>query len=398
MKRLKYIILIFVVFLSASNIFAQSKSELEKKKNKTQQDINYTNKLLKETQKTQKESYNNLLLINKNIELRRSIINDISYEIKLINGKIADIELIISIMEEDLENLKTHYANMIRVAWKNTNKYNNIMFILASEDFNQAYLRLKYMQQLANYRNKQFKAITALTDILAIQKTKLTDLKNKNNNLLTEQRNEERTLKNDQVKQESTIKKLKAQESDLKKKLQQQQKQMADLQREIERIIREEAKRNTNVTTGKFELTPEAKLVGTNFEKNKGKLPWPVERGVIVSGFGKQKHPVLANIEIDNRGIDISTTVGASIRAVFDGDVKQVLAMPGMQNVVIIMHGEYMSVYSHLETVLVSKGDKVLAKQVIGKVYTDKTENKTILHFEVWKSTAAVNPTYWLSK
>jgi len=398
MKRLKYIILIFVVFLSASHIFAQSKSELEKKKNKTQQDINYTNKLLKETQKTQKESYNNLLLINKNIELRRSIINDISYEIKLINGKIADIELIISIMEEDLENLKTHYANMIRVAWKNTNKYNNIMFILASEDFNQAYLRLKYMQQLANYRNKQFKAITALTDILAIQKTKLTDLKNKNNNLLTEQRNEERTLKNDQVKQESTIKKLKAQESDLKKKLQQQQKQMADLQREIERIIREEAKRNTNVTTGKFELTPEAKLVGTNFEKNKGKLPWPVERGVIVSGFGKQKHPVLANIEIDNRGIDISTTVGASIRAVFDGDVKQVLAMPGMQNVVIIMHGEYMSVYSHLETVLVSKGDKVLAKQVIGKVYTDKTENKTILHFEVWKSTAVVNPTYWLSK
>ena len=398
MKRLKYIILIFVVFLSASHIFAQSKSELEKKKNKNQQDINYTNKLLKETQKTQKESYNNLLLINKNIELRRSIINDISYEIKLINGKIADIELIISIMEEDLENLKTHYANMIRVAWKNTNKYNNIMFILASEDFNQAYLRLKYMQQLANYRNKQFKAITALTDILAIQKTKLTDLKNKNNNLLTEQRNEERTLKNDQVKQESTIKKLKAQESDLKKKLQQQQKQMADLQREIERIIREEAKRNTNVTTGKFELTPEAKLVGTNFEKNKGKLPWPVERGVIVSGFGKQKHPVLANIEIDNRGIDISTTVGASIRAVFDGDVKQVLAMPGMQNVVIIMHGEYMSVYSHLETVLVSKGDKVLAKQVIGKVYTDKTENKTILHFEVWKSTAAVNPTYWLSK
>ena len=179
MKRLKYIILIFVVFLSASHIFAQSKSELEKKKNKTQQDINYTNKLLKETQKTQKESYNNLLLINKNIELRRSIINDISYEIKLINGKIADIELIISIMEEDLENLKTHYANMIRVAWKNTNKYNNIMFILASEDFNQAYLRLKYMQQLANYRNKQFKAITALTDILAIQKTKLTDLKTK---------------------------------------------------------------------------------------------------------------------------------------------------------------------------------------------------------------------------
>ncbi|HPX75782.1 MAG TPA: peptidoglycan DD-metalloendopeptidase family protein [Bacteroidales bacterium] len=398
MKKLKYIILIFVVFLSISKVFPQSKSELEKKKNKTQQEINYINKLLKETQKTQKESYNNLLLINKNIESRRSIINDISYEIKLINGKIADIELIISIMEEDLENLKTHYANMIRVAWKNTNKYNNIMFILASEDFNQAYLRLKYMQQLANYRNKQFKAITALTDILAIQKQQLTELKNKNNNLLAEQRNEEKTLKNDQVKQESTIKKLKTQESDLKKKLQQQQKQMADLQREIERIIREEAKRNTNVATGKFELTPEAKLVGTNFEKNKGNLPWPVERGVIVSSFGKQKHPVLSNIEIDNRGVDISTTVGASIRAVFDGDVKQVLAMPGMQNVVIIMHGEYMSVYSHLETVLVSKGDKVLAKQVIGKVYTDKTENKTILHFEVWKSTSAVNPASWLSK
>jgi|LSQX01.1.fsa_nt_gb septal ring factor EnvC (AmiA/AmiB activator) len=398
MKIMKNILPILLVFLFASNLLSQNKADLEKKKSKTQQEINYTNKLLKQTQETQKQSYNDLLLINKNIELRQSVITDISYEIKLINEKVEELELIINLMAEDLEKLKTDYANMIRIAWKNTNKYNTIMFVLASKDFNQAYLRLKYMQQLADYRQKQFKAITALSDILAIQKLKLTNLKNENDKLLTEQRNEEKTLKQDQHNQEKTLTKLKSQEQDLRKKLQQQQKEMADLQREIERIIREEAKRNTNVTTGKFELTPEDKLVSTNFENNRGKLPWPVERGVIVSNFGKQKHPVIPNVEIDNRGIDISTTVNATARAIFDGSVKQVLSMPGMQNIIIIMHGEYMSVYSHLESVLVSKGDKVLAKQVIGKVYTDKTENKTVLHLEVWKSTSAVNPAYWLSK
>ena len=395
---MKNILPIILVILFATNLLSQNKAELEKKKSKTQQEINYTNKLLKQTQETQKQSYNDLLLINKNIELRQSVITDISYEIKLINEKVEELELIINLMAEDLEKLKTDYANMIRIAWKNTNKYNTIMFVLASKDFNQAYLRLKYMQQLADYRQKQFKAITALSDILAIQKLKLTNLKNENDKLLTEQRNEEKTLKQDQHNQEKTLTKLKSQEQDLRKKLQQQQKEMADLQREIERIIREEAKRNTNVTTGKFELTPEDKLVSTNFENNRGKLPWPVERGVIVSNFGKQKHPVIPNVEIDNRGIDISTTVNATARAIFDGSVKQVLSMPGMQNIIIIMHGEYMSVYSHLESVLVSKGDKVLAKQVIGKVYTDKTENKTVLHLEVWKSTSAVNPAYWLSK
>jgi murein hydrolase activator len=398
MKILRHILTVIVLLSALSGLVAQNKSELEKKKKKTQDEINYTNKLLKETKESQKVSYNNLLLINKNIDSRRELIDNISTEVSATDQRIRDIEFIISIMQEDLAVLKADYAEMVRIAWKNSNKYNTIMFILAAEDFNQTYLRLKYMQQLSEFRKKQFMAINSLTDVLAIQLQELNEAKNHKTKLLEEEKIEAQNLKSEQVEQEKALNKLKTQEQDLKKKLQDQQKQMAQVQKEIEKLIAEESKRTSGSATGKYELTPAEKIVSTNFGNNKGRLPWPVERGVIVSGFGKQMHPVLTSVEIDNKGVDISTTAGSMARAVFEGEVRKVFAVPGAQNAIIIRHGEYLSVYTHLDNVLVSVGETVVTKQALGTVHTDKTENKTILHLEIWKGSVVLNPSQWLAK
>jgi len=398
MKTLRFLYILFLLTFAVSICLGQSKSELEKKKKKTQDDINYTNKLLKQTQENQNATYNNLLLLNKNINSRQELISDISSELTYAERQIKDLEFLIQIMTEDLENLKKDYAEMIRIAWKNQNKYNTIMFIFAAEDFNQTFLRFKYMQQLAKFRKKQFKAINSLQSILKIQIQTLEEVKNSKSTLLEDEEREQKSLLREQKEKEKALNKLKTKEQELKENLKEQQKQMAQVQKEIEKLIAEETKRTSGSTVGKYELTPSEKIVSTNFGNNKGKLPWPVDRGVIVSNFGKQYHPVLTNVEIDNKGIDISTTAGTDARSIFDGEVRKVFSVPGAQNAIIIRHGEYLSVYTHLDVVYVSIGESVIAKQAIGKIHTDKTENKTILHFEIWKGSTVVNPTGWLAR
>lgn len=398
MKITQLAITTVFLFLISIGLSAQTKTELEKKKQKTIEEINYTNKLLQQTKSNQKESYNTLLLINNKIESRQELIEDINAEVYFVDKRIEESELIIRIMEEDLVILKEDYAEMIRVAWKNQNKYNDIMFILAAEDFNQTYLRLKYMQQLADFRKKQFMAITSVKAVLQINVEKLAAAKIEKEELLNEEIKEGNNLKQEQKDHEKTLNQLKGQEQELKEKLQKQQNQMAQLQREIEKLIAEEAKTSSGSSTGKYELTPAEKIVDTNFGNNKGRLPWPVERGVIVGRFGKQNHPILTNVVIDNKGIDISTTAGSDARCVFEGEVRKVLSIPGAQNAVMIRHGQYLSVYTHLDNVYVSAGDYVVAKQAIGSIHTDASENKTIIHLEIWKGSTTLNPSSWLAK
>jgi septal ring factor EnvC (AmiA/AmiB activator) len=379
-------------------VFGQTKAELEKKKKKTEEEIAYTNKLLKETRDFQKSSYNNLLLINKNIASRREMIQNLNYEIELTDKRIRETEELIKMMSEDLERLQKNYAEMIRIAWKNKNKYNDLMFILSAKDFNQMYLRMKYMQQLSSYRERQLKAINSVKTIMDIQVQKLEKVKKQKQDLINNVRSEEDKLTNEMKEQEKIISNLKKQEQNLLKKLKEQQKQMASIQKEIEKLIAEENKRTSGSTTGKYKLTPEEKLVSDKFGNNKGRLPWPVERGVITVRFGRQSHPVLANIEIDSKGVDISTTSGSDARAVFEGEVRRIFAVPGGHNAVIIRHGEYLSVYTNLSKVYVKSGEKVVAKQAIGKIHTDENDNKTILHLEIWQGNVPLNPETWLAK
>jgi len=402
MKIIARILFLFVAFMLSLCAVAQTKADLEKKKKKTINEINYTNKLLEETRKNQKESENNLALLGSQISSRKELISDINNEISFVSERIKETESIIAMMTEDLENLKLSYARMLQIAWKNRNKNNEIMFLLSSKDFNQSYLRLKYMQQMADYRKRQLIAIDAIKAFLERQKEKLVAQKDEHQKLLDEEKVEAKNLENARRQQESTLAKLKGKEADLKKQLAEKNKQKQQLQAAIEKLIAEEVKKSSaskgKANTGKYELTPDEKIVSDNFGSNAGKLPWPVQRGVIVSRFGKQPHPVISGVEIDNKGIDISTTTGSDARAVFDGEVRKVFSIPGTQNAVIIRHGEYLSVYTHIDKVYVSVGDKVKAKQAIGKIYTDDAENKTVLHLEIWKGSATLNPANWLAK
>lgn len=401
-KIVRILFLAIALLMPVLGLFAQSKAELEKKKKKTINEINYTNKLLEETRKDQKVSENNLVLLGNQIVSRQELISEINMEISFVTKRIAETESIIAMMTEDLENLKESYAKMLKIAWKNQNKNNEIMFLLSSRDFNQSYLRLKYMKQIADYRKRQLLAINSIKAVLVKQMEKLIEQKAEHQKLLNDEKVETRNLENAKRQQESTLAKLRGKEADLKKQLAEKNKQKQQLQAAIEKLIAEEVKKSSaakgKANTGKYELTPEEKIVSDNFGSNLGKLPWPVQRGVIVSRYGKQPHPVIPNVEIDNKGIDISTTTGSEARAVFDGEVRKVFSVPGTQNAVIIRHGEYLSVYTHIDRVYVSVGDKVKAKQTIGKIYTDDADNKTILHLEIWKGSTTLNPANWLAK
>jgi len=404
--KYKYIIIyiISIIFLISIEASAQKKTptkkELEANREKTLKEIELNNKLLEQSKSNQKSSQISLTLISNKISVRKQLIGDIRTEITYLNEKIKETEFVIKMMEEDLDILKNSYAKMIRAAWQNKNSQNSIMFIISAKDFNQSYMRLRYMKELAKYREKQLKSINAIKEILNAQAEKLRQEKREKDKLLNQEKKEEQNLKEEQKQQEKILTKLKTEQGKLEKEIKLKTEQASKLKAEIEKLIAAEIKKSSSSSSSstKYTMTPSEKIISTNFEKNRGGLPWPVEKGVIVSSYGKQPHPVLKNIEINNNGIDISTVEGSTVRAVFDGEVKKIFTIPGAQNAVIIRHGEYLSVYTHLETVGVKVGQNLKTKQIIGTVHTDVNENKTILHFEIWKDSSTQNPYIWLSK
>ncbi|OFX48080.1 MAG: hypothetical protein A2046_05890 [Bacteroidetes bacterium GWA2_30_7] len=400
------IIFFSILLLLNAGTFAQSKKDLEKKRLQNQKDIEYTNKLLKETKKNTESSYNNLLILNQKITFRQDIIHSISAEVKLLENKIDDNRLVINSLEADMKKLKDQYAKMIIHAYKHRNSYDNLMFILASDNFNQAYKRLKYLQQYSEYRKKQADLINQTQIVLRSKISELEVKKNEKELLLKSKQEENIMLTLEKSEQDKIITTLKDKESELKKQLTEQIETSKKLQKEIERIIAEEVKKaaeraKTKTTTkasatSSFDLTPEEKLISDKFDSNKGLLPWPTERGIITGLFGEHPHPVLSNITIQNNGIDISTTEGASVRAIFDGEVSKIVTIPGANKAILIRHGNFFTLYSNLATVSVKSGDHVTTKQIVGKIDTEGT--KTTLHFELWQESNKLNPAIWLTK
>ncbi len=455
MQRIqKYLLLIFLLILSADLTFSQSKKDLEQKKKKNQKEIEYTNKLLKENKKNKNKSYNALLILNRKISLRNELILSVNTEIKILTVKIDKNTQEINALAKDLLLLKKDYAKMIYYAYKNRSSYDRLMYILSAKDFNQAYQRIKYLQQYSGYRRKQ--AISILKNQKQLQR-KLTELQmriNEKQELLNEQQSETKQLAKEKDEQNEMLETLKLKESDLKKRLEEKVVLSQKFQKSIENIIasEEEVRRKTNEAIKKekrakerkekseriknlknkilskkekdklaveekkfeeeketvvevksksnvYEMTPDEKITSANFGNNKGTLPWPTERGLITGAFGEHEHPVLKGIMVRNNGIDISTSEGESVRAIFNGVVSKVMQIPGYNNVIIIRHGNYLSVYSNLSSVNVKTGDRVLAKQKIGRVNTDDSdENKTFLHFEIWKDNMKLDPAHWISQ
>jgi len=383
-----------MIFTFSPSLNAQNKQEIKTQISQLEKEIAYTNTLIKETQKNKDVSIIQIRLLDQQIKKQEILLKKLRQEIQRVEQEIAQKQLMVHQKEEELQLLKDEYAKMIVFARKNLNQYDRLMFIFASKNFNQAYKRLKYFEQYSQYRKTQVEIIQHKQDSLQSVIDKLTKLKSEKTELRHKEENEISKINRKKIKQERGLRELRGKEKQLKKDLKKKNKEKEKLQKEIEKILAEEARK-----AKEFNLTPDQIQLSKSFEENKGKLPWPVIKGVVYSSFGEHAHPVLKGIKTRNDGIDIVTSEGSNARVVFDGEVRSIISVPGSANfAVLVKHGNFFSLYSNLEKVFVKPGDMVKVKQDLGKISKDLEDNTTKLQFQIWKSTSKLNPVYWLAK
>ena len=404
-------LLVLVIFLFAANLYSQNKKILQQKKEQIEKDIKYTNTLLEKTKKSKEKSLDYLRLLNNQLISREELLQMLNEEIIIIEKqinknklKIIDNKNKINGQERNLKKLEDEYAKMLYYTYRSMYSYDIWAFIFSSASFNQAYKRVKYLKQYSDNRKNQAKLILDTKNEYIVSISKLENQKielnkvKENKQLLIESKKVEVSDLEDKRKDKKTlIKKLKKSEVHFKKELQKQQHVAQELDSRIRKIIEEEIKKEREKKKNKgYKLTPETQKLSDNFLENKGRLPWPLDKGIIVKRFGKQKHEVFKNVETQNNGIDIATDPGAKVRAIFDGKVSRIFLIKGEGKVVLINHGEYFSVYSGLSELSVEMGEKIYSKQQIGVVMTNKEQQKTQLHFEIWNNYEKQNPSHWL--
>ncbi|MGB4291524.1 MAG: peptidoglycan DD-metalloendopeptidase family protein [Bacteroidales bacterium] len=388
------VLICIISFSLTSGLLGQTRKELEEQKKKTLEEIAYVDNLIKETAKKKSSSLNDLRILNNKINLQENIINDLQKESEIVNERIELNKLAIKLMEEDLKKVKQEYERAVINTYKATKRYPWIIYVLSAKDFNQGYKRLKYLQQLSKYRRNEAELIMQLK--LEIERIK-EGLENDYDELKKLKENEEgqkELLQKEINKKRYLVQDLTKREKELKQELEKKKRIAQRIENEIIRIIEEERKRIKAT-----EVTPEVKLISENFEGNKGRLPWPVESGIITGNFGLQKHKELAFVTENNPGIEITSYGNTTARSIFDGEVSRVLTIPGANMAVIIKHGIYYTVYQNLVNVKVKVGDKVKTRQEIGEVYCDDEKGKTaILKFMIFKEKVKLDPEQWIVK
>lgn len=410
--------LLTIVFVFGLSLLArsQSKEVLQSKKAQIQKEIQLTNKLIKKAKKEKNQSINILSTLNKQIESRGEIVKTLDLEIKMtivqidnLKAEIKETKQSIKDQQNLLDTLKKEYALMIRHAYHNRNSYDRLAFIFSAQSYNQAFKRIRYLQEYSQFRQKQVKEIKDVErqlseELLSLkrQKVLLTVAKNKRNAMLGESQIEINLLTQEKQSQNTFLSSLRKKEKKLKKDLSKQQQLAKTLDDKIKKIIAEEirkAKEKANVGGGvTLSLTPEEQQLADNFSSNKGKLPWPVERGVIIERFGIQPHPVLRGIETLNNGVKITTEEGSFVRAIFEGNVSRIIDIPGSGKAVIISHGDYFTVYSNLIEVFVKRGQTVGLKEDIARVFTKSSNKESITELQIWKGSEKLDPSSWLYK
>ncbi len=398
--RNHFIFLFFILLIPLSS-FGQSKADLERQRKKLQKEIAQINSLLFKSKNKEKTLLSDLNDLNKRIKVRQKLIETIEKETKELERDIKNNEKQVAVLQKHLEDLKKEYAEMVRQSYKSKAKQSRLMFILSSENFLQAYKRIQYIQQYARYRKQQGEEIVLETVKLQNLNDYLTELKTGKEALLMVNKKESDSIKKEKSVREGMVKSVKKKEKKYLAQIRKKQRAERDIERKIEKIIRDaiaKSNKKSKVKSSGFKLTPEAKILEKSFIANKGKLPAPVKRGVVVRHYGKQPHPTLKGITIESTGVHYATEKGAYARVVFNGKVLAIQLLPGKKKAVLVQHGNYISVYKNLDNVLVSKGDLVKTKQEIGKIHTDKTTGKTILVFVLFKGTKRENPENWVYK
>jgi murein hydrolase activator len=428
--------LLFICLTSVLWSQDSQQEKLEQRKAQIQREIRENEKMLQTVKKKEKTAVNVIVIQSNKIKLKEKLIQTTEKQTKLLNNDIYINQVQINKLKKELKELKEDYANMILKSYKSRSEQSRAMFILSSESFKQAYKRMQYMKQYTNYRKLQGEEIQSKSTELIDYNGKLDKQKQEKQKLIAEKEKERLSLLKEKQEQLKLVNSIKKDKNKITAEIKKKQQEAKAIDRQIDRLIREaiaeanrkaamekamekakaqskaESKTETKeelktrakslvssapVSSSKIELTPEAKIIADNFKANRGRLPFPVEKGFISLGFGDQPHPVYKTLTIHNSGVEITTEQGANARSVFDGVVTSVIVLSPVNKAVMIQHGDYFTVYQNLSSVSVSKGDKVSRKQSIGRVRTNGETGKTVIKFLILQNTTYNNPSSWLS-
>jgi len=393
---IRKLLLTLFLFSSIANVQAQkSKTDLEMEKKRTLQEIKEAEKILAETEDEKVVSLGQLFALKKQIEARESLIKSIDREINMLNIEIKEVQLLISSLEEDLQNLKKEYAIMAYVTYKANKGFNKLSFIFSANTFHQFYMRLKYMEQYSKARKSQVAEIEKVKEMLEQQVAVIESKQVQKQSLRAQQLKENKSLLVVKDKQDQVVSKLTQKENELRRQVKSKKSAVDKLDDLIATLVEKEMKQAASAATTAKERTA-FNYASTSFADNRNKLMWPVSSGFVSGKFGVHPHPILKGINEKNDGIDIQTNKNENVFAVFDGKVTKVaVAPPPFYNLVIVQHGEYFTVYAKLSQVKVKTGQTIKTNDHIGKVHTDKNGISEV-HFMVWKNSQKLDPEKWL--
>ena len=411
MNKICTYLFLTLCFSVISTAIAQpdKQKELEEQRIAILNEIKQINSLLFKTQGEKKSVLTQVEDISHRISARGDLIKVTNQQANLLTRKVNDNLQKMDQLRNELKELKEDYAAMINKSYKSKSQQSRIMFLFSSENFLQAYKRLQYMKQYAKQRKKQGESIKEKTALLQQLNKDLIEQKKQKQQLIEENQIAKTKLNQERKDQEMLVVSLKKDEGKFISQIRKKQKEAAAIDKQIEDLIRaaiaKSNKESANKTSTKtetksttFALTPEAKALAANFTSNKGKLIWPVEKGVVTESYGTHQHPQFPNVTTNNNGVDITTETNAKARAVFAGEVMQIQQIKGANQAIYIRHGDYITIYRNLATVSVKKGDKVLAKQEIGTIYNNPTTGKTTMKFYIYKNADKMNPADWVYK
>lgn len=405
------------LLLLVGSMGGQTRQELEKKRERLLREIDVTTNLLEKTSRHRAAAFDRYTTLQKQIERRERLIQTLTAELAAVEATIARNVAVVASLQQDIENMRADYARTIRQAYRRKSLDNPWLFILSAENFNQAFRRWLFLRKYDRFRKTQSEAIAQTQRALQSRIVTLESTRQQQENLLRSLQAQRQTLSVELKEKELLLRTLKADEERLRADLKRQQASHEALNAAIERMIKDEVRKQIALRKEEAGLPPteesaaassaaegmplpaaslEEDATTSGFRKSRGRLPWPVQSGYVSRRFGRQKHSMFANIEIDNKGIDIRTEERAPVKAVYGGVVSGIQYVPGHETTVILQHGNFYTVYSNLTEVNLSRGARVKAGQVLGRVSTNPISNAPELHFEVWYGTQRLNPSNWL--
>ncbi len=427
----KHILTVLLLLFLSSMASAQSRQikALKRQRQKIQEQINLTDKELRSTKKSKITTVKKLNIIKKNLIERQNLIANFSQQITALQSEITVLEKEKNVLEKKLQKRQKDYVKLVQSTQTKNDLYSKLHFLLSAQSFNKAWRRMRYLQQFSNYRIKQLEEIKALKKEVEDKKQKLVAHQKDKKQLLASKESEKQKLKLIQEKEKNVLDELKNKEKQLAKDFQNHIRKRDKIDKRIENVIREQirkerekrkrelaqtSKRTNRGSNNKNKIqetnqrekpidtdiyqSKAGRRLSQNFANNCGRLPWPVSQGKISGHFGRHSHPKFRHVTVNNKGVYFKTPKSTNARAVFGGVVTQIFSLPGGGNAVIVQHGNYRTVYGNLTTIFVQQGQRVKAKQSIGKIYTDDQTGKTELQFQIWKGTSLQNPERWLTR